>query len=89
MLADKGLHVVIETHSDHLLDGIQIYTAENLHTKNNIIIHNFGMDDEKRLRIKSISFDDNLDYSEWPKGFMDQTSKNYDEFIEIRGSQDV
>ena len=47
------------------------------------------MDDEKRLRIKSISFDDNLDYSEWPKGFMDQTNKNYNEFIEIRGSLDV
>lgn len=86
MLADKGLHVIIETHSDHLLDGIQIYTAENPNTRNNIIIHNFGMNDEKTLQIKSISFDDNIDYTEWPNGFMDQTNKNYDEFIGKRGN---
>ncbi len=84
MLADKGLHVVIETHSDHLLDGIQIYAATHPEMKDNMIIYNFGLDDEQEIRVNPITLDDEFDYSEWPSGFMDQTNKNYTEFIENR-----
>ena len=89
MLADKGLHVVVETHSDHLLDGIQIYAAEHPDTRNDFIIYNFGQDEEKKPDITAITFDGEFDYSVWPKGFMDQTNKNYEEFIDKRTAQNV
>lgn len=84
MLADKGLHVIIETHSDHLLDGIQIYAATHPQLKDNMIIHNFGLDEERKICLRSIALDDDFDYTEWPDGFMDQTNKNYTEFLETR-----
>lgn len=89
MLADKGLHVVVETHSDHLLDGIQIYVAEHPDTRNDFIIYNFGQDEEKKPDITAITFDGEFDYSVWPQGFMDQTNKNYEEFIDKRTVQNV
>ena len=84
MLADKGLHVIIETHSDHLLDGIQIYAATHPLLKDNLVIYNFGLDEDRKISVKSITLDDDFDYTEWPDGFMDQTNKNYTEFIETR-----
>lgn len=89
MLAHNGLHVVVETHSDHLLDGIQIYVAEHPETKNDFIIYNFAQDEERKPDVTAITFDRELDYSVWPKGFMDQTNKNYEEFINKRASQNV
>ena len=84
MLADKGLHVVIETHSDHLLDGIQIYVATHRELKDDIIIYNFVQDNEFNVKVEPITLDDDFDYSNWPDGFMDQTNKNYNEFVESR-----
>lgn len=84
MLADKGLHVVIETHSDHLLDGIQIYAATHRELKDDIIIYNFVQDNEFNVKVEPITLDDDFDYSNWPDGFMDQTNKNYNEFVESR-----
>ena len=89
MLAANGLHVIIETHSDHLLDGIQIYTAEHPETRENIVVYDFSMNEEKRMEVNSIMLDEDFDYTEWPKGFMDQTNKNYEEFIDKRSSRNV
>lgn len=84
MLAEKGLHVVIETHSDHLLDGIQIYSATHPNLREDVVIYNFGLDGVNNLTINPIKIDEDFDYTEWPDGFMDQTNKNYKEFVESK-----
>lgn len=81
MLADKGLHVVIETHSDHLLDGVQIYTTTHPEMREDVVIYNFGLNGDNNLVINPIQMDEDFDYTMWPQGFMDQTNKNYVEFI--------
>lgn len=84
MLAEKGLRVVIETHSDHLLDGIQIYASTHPSLRESVVIYSFGQDEERNMVINPIHMDKDCDYTSWPKGFMDQTSKNYMEFVESR-----
>lgn len=80
MLANSGLFVILETHSDHILDGIQIYAAQNSIPQDNIIINNFEIIDNN-VNVTSIMYDDKYQYSMWPRHFMDQSNINYIEFI--------
>lgn len=84
MLAEKGLRVIVETHSDHLLDGIQLYLTEHERLRRDVVIYHFGMDGLRRPKINAIMYDEQLDYSSWPKGFMDQTNINYLRLTEKR-----
>ena len=80
MLANSGLYVIIETHSDHILDGIQIYAAQNGIHQDNIVINNFEIINDS-VNVTSIMYDDKYQYSMWPRHFMDQSNINYVEFI--------
>lgn len=84
MIAEKGLRVVVETHSDHLLDGIQLYLAKHEELREDVVIYHFGKGQDKQPVISTITYDKQLDYSSWPKGFMDQTNINYSSFTEMR-----
>lgn len=83
-LSSIGLRIIIETHSDHVLDGIQIYLAQNKEKKDSVVINNFGIDESGGLKVNPIFYNDKIEYSEWPKGFMDSTSINYSEFLKYR-----
>lgn len=84
MLAEKGLRVIIETHSDHLMDGIQLYATSHNNLRKDIVIYNFGIDENGNTEILPIQYDERMDYTQWPKGFMDQTNINYSKFVELR-----
>lgn len=77
-IAHAGVHVIIETHSDHLIDGIQLFVVRNKEWHKYVTINNYAVNAEtEEPQITPITLDDNGDYSEWPDGFMDQTQKNY------------
>lgn len=84
MISNCGVRVIIETHSDHLLDGIQLYSSNYTEMHKDIVIYYFGLNEEQQHEIRAIRYDEDFDYTEWPKGFMDQTNINYKEFIENR-----
>lgn len=84
-MAYSGLRVIVETHSDHVISGIQRFVAENVDWHDQVTINNFGVDvNGKNSVITPISFDDNANYSVWPEGFMDQSQKDYIELCKIR-----
>ena len=80
MLANSGLYVILETHSDHILDGIQIYAAKNGIPQDNIVINNFEIINNS-VNVTSIIYDNQYQYSMWPRHFMDQSNINYMEFV--------
>lgn len=79
MLAKVGVRVVIETHSNHIVDGIQIYAAQNRMPQDSVLIHNFEINNWK-IKITPIRYNEKYAYDKWPKGFMDQTSRDYLEY---------
>lgn len=79
MLSSVGVRVVIETHSNHILDGIQIYASQHKLPLDSVIIHNFEIHSGK-VRVSSIVYNEQYSYNNWPKGFMDQTSRDYLEY---------
>lgn len=82
MVAFSGVNVIMETHSDHVIDGVQLFGLQHKEWISNITINNYGLNEGRPL-VSPISLDKNGNYSEWPKGFMDQTQINYMERMKI------
>lgn len=69
-LAACGIQVVVETHSDHILNGIRRAIGEtNIISANEAIVHFF---DEESNSPTPLSFTDSGSMSSWPTGFFDQ-----------------
>lgn len=78
-MAHAGLTMVIETHSEHVVDGIQLFAARNPNFRQDITINffsdtkTFGTPDIKEITLNKHTFK----YSELPSGFMDESAKTY------------
>ena len=71
VVAASGVKVVVETHSDHVLNGIRVAVKDGLLRASDAAIYFFG-DIEKGNGIVSASIDENGRVSSWPEGFFDQ-----------------
>lgn len=85
MVASSGVNVVIETHSDHLVNGIQIGVAEKK-IKNDGLTINYFSHTEKNIQpdVQPIYITDKGELSDWPSGFFDQTQIDFAELINLR-----
>lgn len=74
-LAGKGVQVIVETHSDHVLNGMRRAIAEHSYiSASSSIVHFFSQteDDEFKTNSVPLRFEANGSVSNWPKGFFDQ-----------------
>lgn len=74
-LAGKGVQVVLETHSDHVLNGIRLAIAKYKYLSHEkAVVHFFSdsMGSEDQLNIAPLSISANGSISDWPSGFFDQ-----------------
>ena len=72
-----GVQVIVETHSDHLFDGIRIYAKEDGHFASQFIGYWFELDKENISRWENIQINDAGQFAnEAPKGFCDQFEIN-------------
>jgi predicted ATPase len=76
-----GTQVIIETHSDHLFDGIRISAKENKGFAKSVQIHWFELDDKQNTEVYSPILDDDGRLDEWPKGLFDQFEINASKLI--------
>ena len=73
--AATGAQVVLETHSDHVLDGIRLAVRNAVIPPDKVSLHYFCRDDLKvRVRTPVINRNGRLD--SWPEGFFDQHERN-------------
>ena len=70
-----GVQVIVETHSDHFLDGVRIAVRDGLITPEQIAIHYFERADNS-VRVTSPEIDSDGRLSDWPEGFFDQHEEN-------------
>jgi len=85
MVASTGVKVIVETHSDHLVNGVQIATALNKINSDLVTINFFSYDSNLRQPdIESISINNKGELSNWPKDFFDQSQRDFTELFKIR-----
>jgi predicted ATPase len=75
--ANMGAQLFVETHSDHILNGIRVAVKESIIDKSKVNIMYFDKettDFEQYSKIKQIKVDKNGVLSEYPKDFLDEWS---------------
>lgn len=83
MVASAGVQVMLETHSDHVLNGIRRAVKTGLIASENVALHFFRQRDERQEnetpQVQSPAIDSSGDIDSWPDGFFDQfdTDMNY------------
>lgn len=82
LLASNGVQVIIETHSEHVINGCRLQAALmgisadiNLHYFNKI---------KDNLEVREITVNEFGELSSWPDGFFDQSKKDIRELLELR-----
>ncbi len=67
------MQIVIETHSEHIINGIRLATIEDVVDHNNISINFFEANvDSLEPNVTNIKIDVISDLTDWPRGFFDQ-----------------
>ena len=79
-IANAGVNVIVETHSDHVINGIQIAAVKN-EIKSSLVTINYFSSKDQQPECVSISLNEKGELSEWPKGFFDQTQIDYMELF--------
>ncbi len=74
LAAENGIQLIVETHSDHLLNGVRVAAKNRKVSSDNVAIQYFyerdGFHNAQRIELK---YDGELD--SWPKGFFDEWEK--------------
>jgi predicted ATPase len=75
LAAQNGAQLFIETHSDHILNGVRVAVRNNFIDKNNVNIlffDKFTSDKEQYSTVQKIKIDNKGELSDYPKNFLDE-----------------
>jgi predicted ATPase len=81
--AAAGAQVLVETHSDHILNGIRLAVKEGVLHSDQAIVHFFSRNRETgivKVETPRISRQGRLSF--WPDGFFDQWEKSLDALLD-------
>jgi AAA15 family ATPase/GTPase len=85
MLADaaqRGVQVVVETHSNLVLRGVQTLVAKGELSPELVKLHGFKLSDESITQIDSVDVDENGAFGKWSADFSDAILKAEDEYLD-------
>ena len=74
-LSQTGVQVIIETHSDHIINGIRVFAKDNSFDERENIIHSVTDKGGKR-QVKPIHIDKDGNLTAVDEGFFDQITKD-------------
>jgi len=78
----NGIQIILETHSDHILNGIRIATKENILKPEQSKIYYLSKEKDKlETKIDLITIDKNGGIDRYPKGFFDQFDEDLNRLV--------
>jgi predicted ATPase len=75
-IAASGVQVILETHSEHVINGIRIASLEGIISHEKVQLNFFDRNADDEMRILSIQLNEKADLTEWPNGFFDQQERD-------------
>lgn len=84
LIASCGVQVIVETHSEHIIDGARIQAAFQGQT-DKMLIHFFSYS-SKGAAVREIHVTKKGELSSWPKNFFDQKQIDLRELLEMKRS---
>ena len=81
LAAQSGVQVIVETHSDHIFNGIRKAIAAKKIETNNVKVHYFELDDKNVSVNSEIQVSEKGQIKNYKKGFFDQFDDDLDELL--------
>jgi predicted ATPase len=82
LASSQGVQIIIETHSDHFLNGIRVATKKEILKPESSQIYYFRKEkNELETKIDKLNIDKNGKIDEWPIGFFDEWDNKLDELL--------
>lgn len=82
--SEHGVQIIVETHSDHFLNGLRVATKNSVIRAENSQIYYFSKEENKlETKTEKINIDENGKISHWPKGFFDEWDNQLDYLLGI------
>jgi len=82
LAANTGVQVLVETHSDHVLNGIRLTVKNGELRPDQVAMHFFRRGENGVADIESPTMTGKGRLSFWPEGFFDQWDKSLDELLD-------
>ena len=82
LAASGGVQVLVETHSDHVLNGVRIAAKDGVIERERLRLHFFVRGPTGRMDVESPVVEANGRLSRWPNGFFDQWDLDLDRLVE-------
>jgi predicted ATPase len=71
--SEAGVQIIVETHSDHFLNGVRVAIKERILNNDNTLVYYFSRNEmEEKTEVQKIEIDENGKIDEWPRGFFDE-----------------
>lgn len=86
-MACAGIQVIVETHSEHVLNGIRIAALKNAMKPEDISVNFFSIKETNgnvRHTVEKINLNDRMDLESWPEVFLDQEEEDLRTLRELR-----
>ena len=80
LVAAARVQVIVETHSDHVLNGIRRSVRTGMISPNDVLLHFFRDLAADGEQVVSPSLDQAGNIDSWPDGFFDQFDKDMNHF---------
>ncbi len=86
LLAADGVQVIVETHSDHVLNGICLAAIDDRHPlkRQDVLIHAFLNEPRDGARILAIEINKQGGFTQNPPGFFDQSANDLRAILQAR-----
>lgn len=82
LLAHCGVQVIVETHSEHIIDGARLQMAK-LDSSDHMVV-NFMQQKENEIDVSAIQVSSLGELSMWPGGFFDQKQQDLRDLMMLR-----
>ena len=79
-VAHSGIQIILETHSDHILNGVRRAVKEGILSADQAVIHFFRPRSDNGSQVVSPVLDSTGNIDAWPDGFFDQFDKDMNHF---------
>ena len=82
-VAFSGVTVLVETHSEHVVNGARLQSLEMHTAPERICINNFSLAEDGPY-VERLTLSESMDILSWPDGFFDQQVKDLAELRQLR-----
>ena len=82
LAVSAGAQVIIESHSDHVLNGVRLTVKDGVLTPDKVALHYFDRNDDGEIEVVSPEIGPDGMLSQWPRGFFDEWDRALDRLLD-------